>query len=137
MTHGTDRRIEARCYIGMCFCPNCGAPGSIFEVHRKNPSGPWRLKEYRVLHDRRAFDSPCYNAHGGMRTYCRIPQREGGAFNGSNSQLGGGFIKRSMIEHGEMSLEAAYRREIAPVAKAGLLLDTAEARKFFMPRGHG
>lgn len=134
MTHGTDRRIEARCYIGMCFCPGCGALGSIFEVHRKNPSGPWRLKEYRVLHTAASHRDICLNLHGEIRTYCRIPARDGWRFDGSNSQLGGGWLKRSMIQNGETSLEAAFEREVAPIRGTEFEVNEDALRESLMPR---
>jgi hypothetical protein len=136
MTHGTDRRIEAKVYIGICFCPNCGAAGSIFEIYRKNPSGPWRLKEYRVLHTRQSHNDVCLNLHGGIRTYCRIPQRDGWQFNGSNSMFGGGWMKRSMIRNNETSLEDAWRREVAPLRGTGFILDEEGMKSDLMPRGY-
>src|SRR2546426_6326160 len=118
MNRKPDRRIKTSCYVGMCICPNCGAHGSIFEVYRMTRSvGRWRLHEYRVMHDRASHFDPCLNIGHPVQTYCRLSPRMPFEFwfGSRNSELGGGFMKRSMIRHNETDLEATWEREISPV----------------------
>jgi len=119
----------------MGFCPDCGAKGSVFEVYRRTPPHPWRLHEYRVIHDKGAHDGPCFNPHGLLRTYCRISPKGSFPFHSGNFMRGGGFLKTRMIERSASSLGEAFDREMAPIRGTEFDVDGDALRVFLMPRG--